>query len=119
MSITRPGERILSSTGRHDKVFLNDISFYFLSNRLPATRWHHYDPGVQSSEIVQRAIMADLENVRVVVRDRSWDNVLEPNRSAESSGITVLDRFLEDQFEVSAEFGQIVVLRRRAAGPVR
>jgi hypothetical protein len=116
---TAPDERIFSATGRHDKVFVNDIAFYFLAGRLPGTRWHHYDPGVQTSEAVQRAMIADLERhrVRVVMRDRSFDEVREPNRSAWSSGVTRLDDYLDRAFEVDAVFGPITILRRRE-GPL-
>lgn len=119
-AITAPGERILSATGRHDKVFVNDIAFYVAAGRLPGTRWHHYDPGVQTSEAVQRAMIAELDRlpVRVVMRDRSFDEVGEPNRSALSSGVTLLDAHLAAHFVPEATFGPITILRRRdAPGP--
>jgi len=116
--ITGPGDRILSATGRHDKIFANDISFYFLVQRLPGTRWHHYDPGVQTSERVQRSMIADIERFRVavVVRDQSWDDVREPNKSAQSSGVVLLDAYLASHFQECATFGNIEVLCRRPLG---
>ncbi len=114
---TAPDERILSATGRHDKIFVNDIAFNVLAGRLPGTRWHHYDPGVQNAEAVQRAMIADLERhrVQVVMRDRSFDEVREPNRSALSSGVTLLDDYLARAFAVEAVFGPITILRRQGA----
>lgn len=112
---TARDERILSVTGRHDKVFINDVAFYFATRRLPGTRWHHYDPGVQTSEAVQRAMIADIERhgVRIILRDQGFDEVREPNRSAESSGVTLLDRHIAARFEPVARFGPLTVLRRR------
>jgi len=37
----------------------------------------------------------------------------EPNRSSESSGVTLLDDYLKSQFQPVARFGPYVVLRRR------
>ena len=76
-SVTSPAERILSATGRHDKIFVNDVSFYFLAERLPATRWHQYDPGVQTTERVQGEIIHDLKwhGVRYVVLDESFATI--------------------------------------------
>ena len=111
---TAPTDRIHVGTGRHDKIFVNDVAFYFLVQRLPATRWHHYDPGVQTTESVQRAIIADLEDrgVKVIVVDQRWDQVAEPNKSAESSGVTLLDEYISDNFREVRTFGTISVYRR-------
>ncbi len=114
MSITGPNERLLSATGRHDKVFVNDVFFYFLTQRLPGTRWQQYDPGVQTSEEVQKQMAQDLEDnkVSVVVRDFRWDRIREPNKSAESSGVTLLDDYIAQHYREDRRFGPISVLRR-------
>ena len=111
---TRPEERILSATGRHDKIFVNDIIFYFLVHRLPGTRWHHYDPGVQTTKEVQRQMIRELEGnaVSVIVRDTRWDGKSEPNKSAESSGVTLLDDYIALQYQEVRKFGSITVHRR-------
>lgn len=111
---TAPVERILSATGRHDKIFVNDIAFYFLVNRLPATRWHHYDPGVQTTQDVQQQIIQDLENrqTKVVVVERFWDDVREPNKSAESSGVSNLDNYISENFKLVWNIGSISIYRR-------
>ena len=83
-SVTAPGDRILSATGRHDKVFVNDVAFDLLAQRLPGTRWHHDDPGVQTSEKVQLEMIEELtvNHVNLIVRVNAWDLVVEPNGSA-------------------------------------
>jgi hypothetical protein len=114
LETTEPGERILSATGRHDKVFINDISFYFLVQRLPGTRWHQYDPGVQTTAEVQGQMIRELEAnaVSVVVRDTTWDEITEPNKSAESSGVTLLDDYLDRNYRKVRDYGRITVYRR-------
>ena len=90
-------EKIHSATGRHDKIFANNASLYFVAQRMPATKWHHYEPGVQNSENVQLQIISDLEKneVSLIMRDSSWDDMREPNKSAASSNVFVLDKYLE------------------------
>ena len=115
IKITEADDRILSATGRHDKIYVNDTAFYFLVGRLPGTRWHHYDPGVQTSETVQREMIAELEanDVKTIVENTTWDLIKEPNRSALSSGVTLLDDYIEQHFQKDRQFGAITILRRR------
>jgi hypothetical protein len=115
VELTEPSERIHSATGRHDKVYAVDMQIYFVTQRLPASRWHHYDPGVQTTPLVQREIMRDLEEqqVRVVMVDVAYDQVMEPNQSAVSSGVIELDRYLRATFEPAAYCGTSVVAVRK------
>jgi hypothetical protein len=111
-SNTLPSERILSVTGRHDKIFVNDLSLYFMAQRLPGTRWHHYDPGVQTTEQVQAEIVEDIQRnkVRFIFQDRSFDAVDERNGSAVSSGVTTLDKYLALHFREVRRLGEMSVL---------
>ena len=71
-TITKPEDYLFVGTGRHDKIFANNILFYFLANRRPATKWHHFDPGLQTSAEIQREIITELEVKRppvVVLRN--------------------------------------------------
>jgi hypothetical protein len=112
---TDQNDRILSATGRHDKVWANDVSFYFLSERLPATRWAQYDPGVQTSEAVQREMVAELDryHVKYIVQNRTFDDAREDNASAVSSGILILDDYITASFHEVRVWGKIAVLERR------
>ena len=95
--------------------YINDISFYFLTQRLPGTRWHQFDPGVQTSLRVQQDIVSELKvnQVKWIILDFKWDNVEEPNKSALSSGVTLLDDYIERHYVVVEHFGSIEVRRRR------
>jgi hypothetical protein len=105
------GEPIFSATTRHDKLFVNNVAFYFAAGRTPATHWYHFDPGLQTRADVQQEIIGDLvaADVRWVVRQASWDAAKEPNESALSSGVGLLDNFIEQRFRPVARFGDFSV----------
>ena len=101
------GERIYVGNGRHDRVFVNEVLLYFLADRGSATIYHENHPGLTTTKKVQAAIVRDLEEygVRCLVLSTRFDNVREPNESAESSGVTVLDDYIRSCFKPEREFG--------------
>ena len=113
---TKPGERVFVGLGRHDKIHINDVVSYFAMDRMPATRWHHFDSGLQTSERIQREIVAELESqrVRFAILETTWDGIAEPNGSGRSSGVKVLDEYLRGAYSAVAQFGEIYVLERNA-----
>jgi hypothetical protein len=115
MQNTTSDERIFVGLTRHDKIFVNDVSSYFQMNRLPATKWHHFDPGLQSSADIQYQIIADIKKYKphYLWLESTWNDVNEPNESAISSGITVLDKYIRDHYESVQNFGQISVWQLR------
>jgi hypothetical protein len=108
-------ERLFAGTTRHDKIFVNDNLIYFAAQRLPATHWHHYDPGLQTRADIQNDMVAELErqSVRYLVLTSEWDNVMEANASALSSGVTILDDYIRLHYERIEQYGPISVLARR------
>jgi hypothetical protein len=106
---TEENERIYVGVGRHDKIFVNDILFYFASKRLSSTKWHHFDPGIQTTKEIQSEIISELRMHPpcYVVLETEWDNVREPNESALSSGVTDLDNFLKANYRPVAFFGMV------------
>ena len=111
---TAPNEKIFVGAGRHDKLFISNMALYFAAGRLPVGHWYHFDPGLQTRADVQSAIIAELETgqVRFVARDETYDTVDEPNQSALSSGVYLLDQYLAARYRLAARFGQIAVYRR-------
>jgi hypothetical protein len=107
----RPDERIFIALDRHDKIFVNPVGLYFAVGRLPGTHWHHFDPGLQTRADIQGAIIGDLQHHRVrwVVRDASFDMINEPNSSARSSGITLLDQYLDKNYRLVASSGKVTI----------
>ena len=116
---SRPDERIVIALDRHDKVFVNPVSLYFAAGRLPGTHWHEFDPGLQTRADIQQAIIADLQRngVRWVVRDASFDGVREPNGSANSSGVKLLDAYLDEHYRAVAASGHIAIWLRIGEEP--
>lgn len=112
---TRPEDPLFVGLTRHDKIFVNDVSAYFLASRRPATHWYHFDPGLQTSAPIQRQMIADLEASRppIVWLESTWNDIREPNRSAESSGIRLLDDYLADHYAAEVTFGPIIIARRK------
>ena len=112
---TVSGEPIFVGVGRHDKISLNNIAFYFIADRPPATKWYQFDPGLQTSQPIQIEMISELKKnaVRYIVLDTEWDDRHEPNESAFSSGVTTLDDFIAEAYSVVAEFGPYRILKRK------
>jgi hypothetical protein len=113
-------ERILAAVSRHDKIFANPVGLYFATGRLPPTRWHQFDPGLVSRKEIQAEIIDDLKrnSVRWVVRDASFDEMNEPNGSAKSSGVTLLDQYLESNYRPVAASGKVAIWLANGDTPV-
>jgi hypothetical protein len=115
---TRPGERIYVGLGRHDKILFNDNLLYFMTGRMPATHWHHFDPGLQTRADIQTAMIKELERwqPRYAVLDSSWDEAIEPNESARSSGVTLLDNYLHAHYHPIRQSESLVIWQRNGTG---
>lgn len=109
---TNPGERIFVGNARHDRLAYGATLFYFLSGRGGATRYDNLHPGVATTRAVQEEVVRSLgrERVRWVAL---WDGPppTEPNESARSSGVRVLDEWLAAHAREAARFGSFRVLR--------
>jgi hypothetical protein len=112
---TKANEVIFSGLTRHDKIFVNDMMLYFVAKRLPATKWAQFDPGLQTTAAIQNEMASELEGKKpqFVVLESDWDNVKEPNASALSSGVTILDDYIRLHYETVRQYGSISVLARR------
>jgi hypothetical protein len=58
---TSPGQTIYVGLAKHDRVFAIDDLTYFATQRLPATKWSHFDPDLQSRYDIQTEIVHELE----------------------------------------------------------
>ncbi len=114
---TTPNEPVFIGLSRHDVIFVNDVLLYFIMNRKSATKWHHFDPGLQTSLPIQQEIVAELQHAqpKLIVLESRWANVREPNDSALSSGVTLLDDYLRQAYAPVAVFGPNTVLELQAA----
>lgn len=99
---------------RHDKIFVNDVSFYFFAQRPIATRFSEMHPGIVTSAAEQDEIVAELERgpVKMIVLVDLPQSV-ERNRSSVSSGVCRLDLHIRQHYSEVASFGRYRVLERR------
>jgi hypothetical protein len=113
-SHTNAAQKLFVGLNRHDQVYGNDNLIYFATQRLPATRWSHFDPGLQNSYPVQIEIVHELEqNIPpFIVLDSEFDQFHEPNDSSKSSGVTLLDDYLSTHYHPVAVFGALSILQR-------
>jgi hypothetical protein len=106
-------ESIFVGNRRHDLIFVNDVGFYFLSNRLSATKYHDLFPGVATTRAVQEVIVHDVESKNV-----NWIILMnmpqsgEPNNSSVSSGVHYLDDFIRSKYFRVAAFGDYEILEK-------
>lgn len=111
---TTPTDTIYSGVGRHDRIFVNDVMFYFLVERHSATRYHELHPRQATTLPVQEEIVADLERnrTRYIVLTDMFNEVCEPNASCESAGVTLLDDYIRYHYSTVARYGPYRVLSR-------
>jgi hypothetical protein len=111
---TQTNDVIFSGLVRHDKIFINDVMLYFLANRQPVTKWHQFDPGLQTTAPIQQEMVLEFESKkpRFIVLEQI-DLLDEPNASGLSSGVTILDDYIRRKYELVRQYGTIYVLARR------
>jgi Dolichyl-phosphate-mannose-protein mannosyltransferase len=113
-SHTRPDQTLFVGDSRHDKIFANDNFTYFAAERLPATRWSHFDPDLQDRFDIQTQMVHELETSRppYVVLDSEFELLNEPNDSSRSSGVTVLDDYLHKNYRYDRSYGTMSIWQR-------
>jgi hypothetical protein len=111
---TSQSGRIFVVPHRTDKIFINDVMFYYLADRLPAVKYHELHPGVATEEKAQREIITSLKksNTEYIIRYRA-EFAAEANRSSESSGIKLLDDYIDRNYEIEKDCGIYNILRRK------
>jgi hypothetical protein len=114
-SHTQPGQPLYSGLKHHDRIFANDNIIYFATERLPATHWSHFDPGLQNRLDIQTQMIRELERnpPPYITLDSEFDLIREPNDSSKSSGVTLLDDYIHAKYEPRETFGTISIWQRR------
>jgi hypothetical protein len=110
-SHTTPEQRLYVGTTKHDRIYANDNLIYFATQRLPATMWSHFDPGLQNSYGIQTQMIHELEvnAPPYIVLDSEYDLLREPNDSAKSTGVTLLDDYIHNKYQHIKTFGNLSV----------
>jgi Dolichyl-phosphate-mannose-protein mannosyltransferase len=111
---TQPGQTLYVGLPKHDRVFVNDNIMYFATQRLPATRWSHFDPLLQNRYDIQAQMVHELADNKppYVVIDSEWDALREPNDSSVSSGVTLLDDYIRSHYESIRKIDQFSIWQR-------
>jgi hypothetical protein len=110
-----PGGPVFVANPRFDLVRVGNPLVYVLVGRPNPTRYDVMQPGVVTTAAVQREIVRDLERSRpeLVIR---WLSAVadqaEGNDAGRSSGVHLLDRYLERTYEPRRRFGDYLVLAR-------
>jgi len=114
-SHTRPGQPLYAGLSHHDRVVANDNLIYFATQRLPATHWSHFDPDLQNRLDIQTQMVDELEQKAppYIVLDAEFELSHEPNDSAKSSGVTLLDDYIHEKYQPSESFGTMSIWQRR------
>ena len=114
-----PGRPVFVANPRHDLVRAGNPLVYVLTGRPNPTRYDVMQPGVVTTEAVQREIVRDLRTspTGLVVR---WLSPLaseaEPNGAGRSSGVRILDRYIARNSMEVERFGDYAVLGPREPG---
>jgi len=107
------GDAIFVGDARHGQASIDDVSFYFLADRRPGTRYYHFDPGVITTAAVQQQVIRDLESNQVnYVVICSNPGLLLDHPLPFGSGATLLDDFLQARYRKVRTFGYYSVWRR-------
>jgi hypothetical protein len=113
-SHTSPDQKLFVGVSKHDKIFVNDMLIYFASQRLPATVWAEFDADLQNQIAIQRQVIQDLEHSTppYIILASETDRRQEPNDSALSSGVTMLDDYISSNYRPVQTFGVFVIQKR-------
>jgi hypothetical protein len=112
---TAPNDYIFSGVTDTSRLFINDSLLYFLANRRPATRWVEMEPGLSNTVAGQNELIQALQTkqVKTVVLLQMLSE--EPNATARSNGVHLLDDFIRSNFQPQRQFGKYTVLERSQA----
>jgi hypothetical protein len=110
------GRPVFVANPRHDLVRVGNPLVYVMVDRPNPTRYDVMQPGVVTTDEVQREMVGDLRGsgTGLVVR---WLSPVaaeaEPNGAGRSSGVRTLDRHLARRYVEVERFGDYAVLRLR------
>lgn len=109
-----PGQPVFVAQPRYDLVNVGDPLLYVLLRRPNPTRYDVMQPGVVTTVAVQRQMVRTLTRARprLIVRWLSpLADQVQPDGGGRSSGVHLLDRWLNSHYVPVRRFGDYLVLR--------
>lgn len=109
-----PDSRLYVGLERTDRVFINDVLFYFLAQRLPAVHDHQFDPLIATTPEAQQRMIADLERTRppLAVLWRGLTEEADTHARPVPDGANLIDLYVRQQYRPAATFGDYLVCER-------
>ncbi len=113
-SHTRPDQKLFVGLIRSDIIYANDNLIYFASQRLPATRWSHFDPYLQNTYEIQAQMIQEFEadTPPLIVLDSEFESIREQNDSSKSTGVTLLDEYIRKKYQQIETYGELSIWQR-------
>jgi hypothetical protein len=113
-SHTAADQKLYVGGTRHDIIFANDNLIYFGSQRMPATKWSHFDPFLQNTYNIQTEMIHELAATAppYIVLNSEYDSVREANASSRSTGVTLLDEYIRSKYRPVQTFGMMSIWQR-------
>lgn len=106
---------IFSGSTRHDRIFVNDILLYFLSESGSSTKIWELGPGLITSKLTQNTTIRELDRnkPKFIILWELASAAIEPNDSSNSSGVFLLDNYIKENYQQVKKFGAYIVLERK------
>lgn len=109
-SNTANSEKIFIGNTSHVETQGNDVIIYFLSQRLPATKYHMFEPGVTDQAEIQKEMIESIErevNLIVLV------DVPMPKQIKAREITCPLDNYIKREFILIKNIGRYYIYRRK------
>lgn len=106
-------DKIFVGLINNDNVFVNEASLYYLSERLPATKYHELHPGITTDKKGQMEIINSIESNRVnliILFDNP--DVREENESNNLKELNLLDDYFKSNFYLVKKYNYINIFER-------
>jgi len=114
----QPGAALLVLGNRNDVHVVADLTPYWLSDRVPATRYHELHPGITDTEPIQREMLEHLANqpLPVLIREHRFtsdelDRVKSSFLRHVRVGSTLIDRWVAAHYAPGERFGPYELLK--------
>lgn len=112
---TQPADMLYVGLAHHDRANVNDNLTYFATQRLPATKWSHFDPFEQNRVDIQLQMIEEFKRNRppYMVLDSEFEKIVEPNGSSTSTGVHLLDDYIWSHYQLVETYGELTILKMR------